>query len=289
VALALMAAVCFAAGTVLQQKGAMSTTAGDGDAHFLVQILHEPVWIAGALTQAAGWIFQGAALDRGALVVVQAITTLSLVIALPLGVRFTGQRVGRRDVVAALGVVAGVVLFIVAGSPTESSSTPAAAVWWSASVLALLLIAGIAMLARGKHGATLAALFGTAAGVGFAFQAAVTKDFVGELGHGVGHLLATWSTYALIASALIGFVLQQSALKTGALAAAMASSNASTLVFSAVFGFVVFEERLTHGSGHLAFASIGLALAVIGVIELAAASSGATAGEAPATGAPALS
>ena len=112
--------------------------------------------------------------------------------------------------------------------------------------------------------------FGAAAGIGFALQAAVTKVFVGELGHGVAALLTTWSTYVLIVSTLAGFVLQQSALKTGVLAAAMASSNTSTLVFSVVFGIVIFDERLTHGGGRVALAFLGLAIAVLGVMRLAA-------------------
>jgi hypothetical protein len=128
-----------------------------------------------------------------------------------------------------------------------------------------------------------AALFGAAAGVGFALQAAVTKVFVGELGHGVGALLATWSTYVLIASALVGFVLQQSALKTGVLAPAMAASNASTLLFSAVFGIVVFDERLANGNGRVALAIIGLAIAVFGVIRLAVAGPGVPDPEVPTT------
>ena len=90
------------------------------------------------------------------------------------------------------------------------------------------------------------------------------------------HLLATWSTYVLIVSAIAGFVLQQSGLETGALAAAMAASNASTLVFSAVFGIVVFDERLAHGGGRIGLAITGLTLAVVSVVRLGASESGAT-------------
>jgi hypothetical protein len=133
----------------------------------------------------------------------------------------------------------------------------------------LVLIGGIVSLGQSQHGASRAALFAAAAGVGFALQAAVTKVFVGELGHGVAALLTTWSTYVLIVSALIGFVLQQSALKTGALAAAMASSNASTLIFSTFFGIVIFGERLTHGNGRVALAVAGLAVTTYGVVRLA--------------------
>ena len=43
-------------------------------------------------------------MDRGPLMVVQALTTLSLVIALPIGVQLTHQHLDRRQFVAALGV-----------------------------------------------------------------------------------------------------------------------------------------------------------------------------------------
>jgi drug/metabolite transporter (DMT)-like permease len=277
VALALTAALAFAAGTVLQQRGTLQAPADGEDARFLVQILQEPVWLCGALLQALGWVLQAAALDRGPLVVVQALTTLSLVIALPLGVRLTNQRVGRAEALAAVAVVAGIVVFLAAGSPSSGDPHPSAAEWWTAGLLSVLLVAGIAAVGYRRRGAFRAALFGAAAGVGFALQAAVTKEFVGELGHGVGALLTTWSPYVLILSALAGFVLQQSALKTGVLAPAMAASNASTLVFSAVFGLVVFDERLTHGGGRVAFAFLGLALAIAGVIRLAASEPGARA------------
>jgi drug/metabolite transporter (DMT)-like permease len=267
--LALLTATAFATGTVLQQRGTLQAPAGGDDARFLVQILQEPVWIAGALMQGLGWTLQAAALDRGPLVVVQAITTLSLVIALPLGVKFTNQHVGRREVTAAIAVVAGIVVFLTFGAPAGGTSNPSAAEWWSAGLFTVAVVGVLASIGRSRQGATRAALFGGAAGIGFALQAAVTKVFVGELGNGVSALLHTWSTYVLILSALAGFVLQQSALKTGVLAPAMAASNASTLVFSAVFGITVFGESLADGGGRVAFALLGLALAVVGVVRLA--------------------
>jgi drug/metabolite transporter (DMT)-like permease len=270
---ALLAATAFAAGTVLQQRGALETPASEEDARFLLQILREPIWIAGGLTQAAGWVLQAAALDRGSLIVVQSLTTLSLVIALPLGVRLTDQHVGRREFIAAFGVVGGIVVFLAVGAPASGTSTPSAAEWWTAGLVSLVFVVGIAAVGRKRRGALRAALYGTAAGIGFGLQAAVTKVFVAELGHGVAHLLGTWSTYVLILSAIAGFVLQQSALKTGALASAMASSNTSTLVFSVLLGIVVFGERLAHGDGRVLVACVGLAIAVFGVTRLATSAS----------------
>ncbi|MGP8064570.1 MAG: hypothetical protein ACLP5O_18755 [Acidimicrobiales bacterium] len=70
-------------------------------------------------------------------------------------------------------------------------------------------------------------------------------------------------------SAVAGFVLQQSALKTGVLAAAMASSNAVTLFASVIFGVTVFGQRLSSGNGRLAPALIGLTVALVGAVLLA--------------------
>ena len=75
----------------------------------------------------------------------------------------------------------------------------------------------------------------------------------------------------LIASALVGFVLQQSALKTGILAPAMASSNAVTLFGSVVLGATVFGEKLSSSGARLAPAVVGLGVALIGIVLLAGA------------------
>jgi drug/metabolite transporter (DMT)-like permease len=195
------------------------------------------------------------------------------VIALPLGVWLTNQHVGTREIVGASATVVGVVLFVVGGNPVGGISNPSAGAWWVAALVSVALIAGVALFGRSRPPALRAALFATAAGIGFALQAAVTKVFVGELGHGVGALLTTWSTYVLIVSALVGFVLQQSALKTGVLAPAMAASNASTLVFSVILGVTLFEEKLSQGAHRLPPALLGLTIAVVGVVLLANASS----------------
>ena len=97
----------------------------------------------------------------------------------------------------------------------------------------------------------------------------MTKVFVGELHHGFGALLSSWTSYALILSAVLGFTLQQSALKTGVLAPAMASSNAMTLFASTLLGSILFDETLAHGDGRLIPAVIGLAAALVGVSVLA--------------------
>ncbi len=269
--LALVAAFAFAFGNVLQQKGTLEAPAEGGDTRFLAQIIRRPVWLAGAVCQGTGWVFQAVALDSGSLIVVQSLTTMSLVIALPLGKHFTGQQVDRRVWVGAVAIVAGIVLFLSVGSPSGGTSTPPASAWWSAGLSAIVLVALLGRSGKRRQGAARALLFGSAAGIAFAMQSAVTKVFVTLVGQGISAVLSSWTIYVLVVTALAGFAFQQSALRTGVLAPAMASSNAVTLFGSVAFGATVFGESLSSGGARLAPALIGLAVALVGVVLLAGA------------------
>ena len=273
VILSLLAAIAFAFGSVLQQKGTLEVPAEGGDPRFLAQIVRRPVWLTGAACQGSGWVLQAVALDTGSLIVVQSLTTMSLVIALPLGRHFTGQRIGRRVWIGAAAIVAGIVLFLSVGSPAGGTSTPPASAWWSAGLTATVLVALLGRLGGRRQGAPRALLFGSAAGVAFAMQSAVTKVFITDVGQGLSAVLSSWTIYVLIVTALAGFVLQQSALKAGVLAPAMASSNAVTLFGSVVFGATVFGESLSSGGARLAPALIGLGVALVGIVLLAGAQS----------------
>ena len=89
--LALLAALSFALGSVLQQRGTLHTSASEGDPRFLAEILRKPVWLISGTLQILGWVLQAAALEAGSLVVVQSLCALSLVFALPLGVPQEGD------------------------------------------------------------------------------------------------------------------------------------------------------------------------------------------------------
>ena len=269
-ALAIVASVLFALGTVLQQKGTMSTEAGEDDPRFLVQILHRPVWLAGAGLMATGWVVQAMALDRAALMVVQSLTALQLVIALPLGVLLTGQHIGKREASGAGLTLVGIIIFIAAGQPQGGVSHPSATSWWTTCLVVFGLIAVLVVVGARFSGAAKAITLGAAAGLGFGLQAAVTKTFVTEVGGGVLSLLTSWSVWILILSALIGFALQQTSLKTGVLAPAMASANSVTLFTSVILGIAVYGETITKsGATHSVSGYAGLLVAILGVALLA--------------------
>jgi len=267
--LALLAAFAFALGAVLQQRGTLQTKAAEGDPHFLAEIIRKPVWLMGGMMQVCGWVLQAVALGMGSMVVVQSLCALSLVFALPLGARLTNQRVGRRSIIGASATLVGIVALVALGQPQGGISQPESTAWLTSGLIIITLIVILAGIARRRRGAVAAALFASAAGLSFAYQASVTKVFMNEIGYGLGVILTSWTTYALILTALAGFALQQSALKTGFLAPAMAASNATTLAMSVILGITLFEETISKGQGRFSPAILGLALALVGVVLLA--------------------
>src|SRR3954452_17652216 len=107
-ALALGAAVLFAAVTVYQEKVAI--TASDTEAAsagFLIRLAKQPLWLLGIASDAGRVVCQAAALGGGELVVGQAVLATSVVFALPLGRLITGRRTNRVEVAAAVAVTAG--------------------------------------------------------------------------------------------------------------------------------------------------------------------------------------
>ena len=268
--LALLAAFAFALGSTLQQRGTLETTAPEGDPRFMAEILHKPIWLIGGAMHLFGCLLQAAALARGSLAVVQAVCSLSLVFALPLGVRLTGQVIGRRSIIGAFITLFGIIIFVFAGQPQPGISQPTSAAWLSAVLLITALMVLLTWLGSRRRGALSAVMFAAAAGTGFAFQAAVTKEFVTVLGFGLAAILTSWTTYALLIAAVAGFALQQSALKTGFLAPAMAACNTSILAVSLILSVTLFQETISNGQGRLSPAIIGLALATIGVVLLSA-------------------
>jgi drug/metabolite transporter (DMT)-like permease len=270
--LALLAAIAFAFGSVFQQKGSLETAAGENDPRFLTQILKRPAWLLGGACQLLGWVFQAIALEKGSLIVVQSLITFSLVFALPLGKKITHQSLSLKIWLGAFAIVIGIIIFLSFGSPqTGSGSEASSTAWWFAGLSSLAIVLILGFIGSRRKGSIRALTFGAAAGVCFGLQASVTKVFMTLVGGGLAVILSSWTTYVLIATALFGFALLQSALKTGVLAPAMAASNAVTLFSSIILGVIIFGETLSDGNSRLLPALVGLALALGGIVLLASA------------------
>ncbi len=268
VVLALISALLFALGTVLQQKAGMDTSTSAPSSGLLLRMARRPLWLAGIASDIVGFIAQAAALRLGQLAVVQPLLVLSVVFALPLSARLSDQRVGRREAVAAVLVVGALAVFLAIANPSGGRSEVSLSHWVVAGIACAAVCAPLSLFARTGPAARRAALLGAAAGVLFAVSAALTKSVVDGLHLGVVHVITSWEPYALAGVGYISMTFNQLALNTRALAATMASSTVLDPLVSVVLGLALFDEHLHASSLQAAGAFVALAVALLGVAVL---------------------
>lgn len=269
IALALVSALLFALGTVLQQKAGFDAPSPGTNSGLLLRMARRPVWIAGIACDALGFVAQAAALGVGRLAVVQPLLVASVVFALPLGVRLTGQRVHRTDVGAAVLVVLALVAFLTIASPAGGRREAPLGGWLVAAAVCGAVCAPLVLLARNGPRPRRAALLGAAAGILFALSAALTKAVVDELHSGLVHVIGSWELYALAAVGYVSMTLNQLALNTRALAATLASSTALDPIASVVLGLALFDESPRAGTLQALGMLAALAAALVGMVVLA--------------------
>lgn len=272
-ALALLAAFCFALAATLQQKGAFQL-AGEGRAvtglRSISRLVTVRVWLLGTLVLLAGYAAQGGALDLGRLVVIQPLLVTTIVFALPLGHRLTGQHVAGRQILGAVAVVLGLSLFVMVGDPSDGVDAPSSNLEYLAAALAVSALAGLAVRLGARAGPTgRAGLFGVAAGLWFGLSATFAKPTVEQLDSGgIAEMLSHVEVYGLLAFGLLAFVVQQLSLATGQLAPAVAGVSVANPIISVALGVILFDERLTPPWWHILVALLALMLAMYGAVSI---------------------
>jgi drug/metabolite transporter (DMT)-like permease len=272
VALALVAALLFAFGTVLQQKEAQAVS--DEDAHstgFLLRLARRPVWLAGMAADLLGYVAQAIALDIGKIVVVQPLIAATVVFALPLGARILGQRVTRRQMGAALVFTAGLGAFLVLANPEGGRQDATTTAWVVALAVAVAVCVPLYLGGRFARSAALkATLLGIATGILWGYSAALTKGVMETLHDGPLALVTDWQLYALLVVGWASLTLAQLSLQAGALAPAVATQSALDPIASVALGLLLFDETLNAGTVALVAAGAGFAALVAGIVVLAA-------------------
>jgi len=263
IALALVSALLFALGSVLAQRAALGEARAGPSSSLLLRMARRPLWLAGTAADALGFVAQAGALGAGRLAVVQPLLVTAVVFALPLGVWLTEQRLHRNEVVAAALVVIALGGFLLIATPSGGRGDAPVSAWLIAILACAVACAPLAALGRAGPARRRAALLGTSTGILFALSAALTKAVVDRLGGGVLHVVAGWELYALILVGYVSMTLNQLALATGALAAAVATSTALDPIVSVILGLTVFDEAL-HASGPRAAGTVGCLVAALG-------------------------
>jgi len=245
IALALAAALLFGVGTVLQARAARQVPDEEAmRAGLLVRLARQPVWLAGIVADALGFVLQAIALAVGRIVVVQPLLATAVVFALPFGAWLDRRRLTRNEILGAAAVVGGVASFMVVANPAGGVDNPDLSVWIVAGSICLAASGALALLARGRSPGVKASLLGSAAGILFALSAVLTKAVADQFGDGILEVFVHWQLYALVAVGWVGMTLGQAALQTGALAPAAATQMSLDPVVSVALGVFAFDESL---------------------------------------------
>ena len=268
--LALLSAVCFALSAALQQRGQFSLArrgAAVEGVTGLFRLIAVPVWVAGTLVLLLGYATQGAALDRGKLVVVQPLLVTTVVWALPLGYLLTSQHVARRQVLGAAVVVVGLAMFVLVGDPDAGVDEASTAGFVVAAVAIGATVAAVLLWLRTKTSRALrAAVLGVCAGLFYGLSASFAKPVINDLHVSIGAAAGNWETWALLGFGFIAFVIQQMSLASGQLAPAMAAVSVANPAVSVILGILLFDERLTRPGWHIVVAFAALLAALGGAV-----------------------
>ncbi|GGS50549.1 DMT family transporter [Streptomyces griseoviridis] len=275
VVLALCAALSNAAASVLQRRAAAADAADAAPGHpvrWLLRLVRDPYWVGGAALLAVTTVLQAAALAVGSLALVQPLMASELLFTLVVGSAVFHHRPDRTTWLAFGALAVGLALFLGAAAPSEGQDTAVPGRWATAGPAVLCAVAALAAAGRLARGAARAALFGSASAVAFGGTAALLKEVTGRFPQGVGAVLTQWPPYATAVVGVLGFLLLQSALRAGTLAASQPALTLGDALTSVALGWALFGEEIALGVRVLP-ELLGVALIGLGSVGLARAPS----------------
>jgi hypothetical protein len=234
----------------------------------LLDLIRQPLWLAGIAANVASFGLQVVALRYGPLALVEPILVCDLIFAgvISAALRKHADPVIGAGIVACAGGVAG---FLVIARPSAGREALGLI-----EVLPLLagfaaVLAGCLALARWNRTVRPLAL---ALGCGAAF--AVTdfsiKLVTPELGRGLADLFSHWPLYAVAIIGPIGFVLNQNAFQAGTLLAPVLATITIVDTIGAIgLAWLFLNEKLASGPAQIAGEAASLVVMAVGIAVLA--------------------
>jgi uncharacterized membrane protein len=232
-------------------------------------LIRQPLWLLGWAAAAAGLAFQAVALHSGQLSVVQPLLVTELVFALVLRRFWVHQDIAKMAWTAALVSCAALVVFLTAAEPHGGHLQPDAADWAFALAVFGGAVAMLTIVARWGSPVRRAALYATAASITWALMAALLKATTNVLAaSGPVGMLEHWPIYALIASGVLGSVLQQAALQVGPLSVSQPLIVVVDPAVAIVLSIWIFDERFTVSLAQKTVAGMAFCVMAVGVTVL---------------------
>lgn len=234
----------------------------------LLDLLRQPLWLAGIAANVASFALQVVALRFGPLALVEPILVCDLIFA---GLISAALR-KHVDLVIGAGVVAcagGVAGFLFIARPSAGRQTIG-----FIEVLPLLagfvaVLAGCLALARWNRTVRPLAL-ALACGAAFAITDFSIKLVTAELTHGLAGLFTHWPLYAVAIAGPIGFVLNQNAFQAGILLApVLAIITITDTIGDVGLAWLLLDEKLASGPAAIAGQAVSLLVMAVGIVVLA--------------------
>lgn len=266
----LTAACLLGLGFVLQQEAAAKAPLKDIlTFRLLLDLVRVPRWLAGIGCMVAGQVLGALALSQSDLSRVAPLLATNLLFAMALARRLSGQRLGRSGWAGVVLLSGGVAAFMVAGHPTGTD----ARVDSLRHLAAVGVVTGVALVlvlfARHLELVEEPPFLAAAAGALYGLQDALTRVSGRILDHaGIAGLLTGWQPYTVVALAVTGLMLVQSAFKAGPLRMSLPALTAAEPLsaISCGIGFLGDQVRTTLPA--LIGAVAGLLAVVAGVFLL---------------------
>jgi len=232
-------------------------------------LIRQPMWLLGWVGAAGAFVFQALALHFGLLTVVQPLLITELVFVLVLRRLWIGQDVAGAAWAAAVMTCVALAVFLSLAEPTGGTASPSTSDWLSALVAFCAVI--VVLAASGIRGSPVqrAAVFGAAASLTWALMATFVKTATEILAaSGFVGMIENWSPYALIAAAIIGTLLEQTALHVGPLSVSEPLLVVVNPLASVGLGVWVFDEQFTANPAQIAVAFSAFGVMTAGVVWL---------------------
>ena len=265
VVLSIAAATLFAVTTNLHRGAASAVPVEDGGPlRLLLRLLRTPRWLLGSATAIVALGLHTVALHYGTVILVQAVLSTGLVLALALEAVRERRRPGPKEFVAWVVVVVGVVALLGLGHPGGGKVISVEAL-----VLTLLLAVAVAAggLLAGRTGlprAAVAVVMGGAAGTLFALDAVFLKALATS-----GSLLGPRSLLDLggfLLASVLGNLVVQRAYQQAPLRHVLPSVTAADPLAASIVGVTVLHEHLRPGALPVVGLVGGLAAMVVGIV-----------------------
>jgi drug/metabolite transporter (DMT)-like permease len=198
-AIAACAAACFDGATAFQAIEARQLKSHTMRPSLIARLARRPRWLAATALAMAGWPLQLVALSLAPLTLVQPTLALGIVLLLALGAKLLGEKVGRREVAAAVAIAAGVAGIALSAPPNSDTYTTGPQLW--VVLGGLTVLAGLPYVV-GRSSERVGGLLVIGAGSAFAASAFMSKLLVDELSAGrIGRAFA-WAGAAAAAASL---------------------------------------------------------------------------------------